>query len=321
MSNQGRVILVGAGPGDPGLLTMAAADSLREADVIIYDRLVDKGVLDLARKDAEMIFAGKKSGGESSDQEEINRLLVARAGEGKLVVRLKGGDPFVFGRGGEEALALRQAGIPYDIVPGVTSATAVPAYAGIPVTHRGISSSFAVITGHEDAEKPEVAIRWDALAQGPDTLVVLMGTRSLPKVVGNLLAGGKAAETPVAVIHWGTKAVQRTITGVLGDIVERVTDAGLEPPTVAVIGDVVRLRDELAWFEERPLLGKRVLVTRSQSRAGTLARRLTQEGALPVELPSIEIEPVYDPPAVDEAAAQLKGGAYAWVIFTSASAV
>ncbi len=236
-------------------------------------------------------------------------------------MRLKGGDPFVFGRGGEEAEALRVAGIAFEVVPGVTSAVAVPAYAGIPVTHRGIASSFAVITGHEDPEKLETAIDWQHLATAVDTLVFLMGVKTLSEIVWQLTENGRSPETPVAVIRWGTTPEQRTVTGTLSDIVERVREAGIEPPAITVVGEVVRLRETISWFENRPLFGKRVLITRTRKQASTLAKLLADEGAIPIELPSIEIEPSADSAAVDAAVARLAAGEYAWAVFTSANAV
>jgi uroporphyrinogen III methyltransferase/synthase len=320
MSEPGRVYLVGAGPGDPGLITVTGLQRLKEADVVVYDRLVGEALLKEARADAEVIFVGKVAG-ESHDQEAINRLLVEKASEGKSVVRLKGGDPFVFGRGGEEAEALRAAGIPFEVVPGVTSAVAVPAYAGIPVTHRGLASTFAVITGHEDPEKPESSIDWAKLATAVDTLVFLMGTKTLPEIVEKLVANGRASDTPVAVIRWGTTPEQRTVVGTLADIAARVEDAGITPPAITVVGEVVRLRETLSWFESRPLFGKRVLITRTRRQASVLARLLAEEGAIPVELPAIEIEPSNDEDAVDAAMETLKAGDYAWAVFTSANAV
>ena len=241
----GRVCLVGAGPGDPGLLTVRALERLREAEVVVYDRLVNPVLLDEAPPGALRIFAGKRVGAHCPAQAAINALLVHHAEAGRLVVRLKGGDPFVFGRGGEEALALSKAGIAFEVVPGVSSAIAVPAYAGIPVTHRGVASSVAVLTGHEDPSKDGAAVGWRALATAVDTLVVLMGVSSFPRTVGALLANGRSPETPVALIRWGTTDAQEVRVGTLADIVERAR--GLEPPVVAVIGEVVRLRERLHW--------------------------------------------------------------------------
>jgi len=326
----GIVYLVGAGPGDPGLITVAGLDRLREADVIVYDRLASDRLLGHARGDAELIYVGKipahgaGATGVPHDQEAINQTLVDKAREGRRVVRLKGGDPFVFGRGGEEAEALRAAGIPFEIVPGVTSAVAVPAYAGIPVTHRGVAASFAVITGHEaspDAGEPESAIDWPHLATAVDTLVFLMGVKNLGDIVANLIANGWPDTTPVAVIRWGTTPEQRTVTGTLADIAGRVAEAGLTPPAITVVGEVVRLRETLSWFENRPLFGKRVLITRTRRQASNLARLLAAQGAVPVELPAIKIEPVADAAPLSAAIDRLRDGGYAWCGFTSANAV
>ncbi len=244
----GRVALVGAGPGDPGLLTVRASRCLEEAEVIVYDRLVNPALLDLAPPDTLRIFAGKRAGAHCLPQAAINALLVHHAEAGRFVVRLKSGDPFVFGRGGEEALALAQAGIAFEIVPGISSAIAVPAYAGIPVTHRGIAASFAVLTGHEDPSKTGEAVDWRKLATAVDTLVVLMAAATFPRIVGALLAHGRAPETPVALIRWGTTEAQEVRVGTLADIVKRAR--GFEAPVVAVIGEVVALRERLAWRVE-----------------------------------------------------------------------
>jgi len=245
----GRVFLVGAGPGDPGLLTVRGLELLRAADVVVYDRLVNPALLDEAPPAALRIFAGKAAGAHSRPQAEINALLVAHARRGRRVVRLKGGDPFVFGRGGEEAAALAEAGIPWEVVPGVSAAVAVPAYAGIPLTHRGLASSFAVVTGHEDGGKEQAPVDWARLATAVDTLVILMGLRTLPTIVRQLLAHGRAPDTPVALIRWGTTAAQATLTGVLADIVDRAEAGRLAPPVVTVVGDVAALAERLRWFE------------------------------------------------------------------------
>jgi uroporphyrinogen III methyltransferase / synthase len=244
----GRVCLVGAGPGDPGLLTVRALERLREAEVVVYDRLVNPALLDEAPPEALRIFAGKRVGSHCLPQAAINALLVHHAEAGRFVVRLKGGDPFVFGRGGEEALALSKAGIAFEVVPGISSAIAVPAYAGIPVTHRGVAASFAVLTGHEDPSKDGDAVDWPRLATAVDTLVVLMAVGTFPRIVGALLANGRPPETPVALIRWGTTEAQEVRVGTLADIVGRAR--GLEPPVVAVIGEVVALRERLAWAVE-----------------------------------------------------------------------
>ena len=265
-----NVALVGAGPGDPGLMTVRGLALLRRADVVVYDRLVDPRLLDEARPDALRVFVGKASGHHTLPQREINALLVRHAERGRRVVRLKGGDPFVFGRGGEEAEALADAGIPFEVVPGVSSAVAVPAYAGIPVTHRGTASSFAVVTGHEDDSKDESAVDWARLATAVDTLVVLMGTRSLPRIASALLEAGRAPDTPVALVRWGTTDAQETVVGRLDQIAALAAAVGLAPPVVIVIGDVVNLRERLAWFGPAP---SETVVAPSPQRALSLATR------------------------------------------------
>jgi uroporphyrin-III C-methyltransferase len=242
-----RVALVGAGPGDPELLTVRGLALLRRAEVVVYDRLVDPRLLDEAPVDAQRIFVGKASGAHVLSQARINALLIAHARRGRRVVRLKGGDPFVFGRGGEEAEALTAAGVPFEVVPGVSAAVAVPAYAGIPVTHRGVSSSFAVVTGHEDEGKA-ASVDWARLARAVDTLVILMGARSLPRIADELLAGGRRPDTPVALVRWGTTDAQVTLVGRLGEMATLATAVDLAPPVVIVVGDVVGLRERLAWF-------------------------------------------------------------------------
>lgn len=315
----GKVFLVGAGPGDPGLITQKGLDCLARADVVIYDRLLDERCLEAAPPEAERIYVGKAASEHTLEQAEINRLLVAKAGEGKTVVRLKGGDPFVFGRGGEEAEALARAGIPFEVVPGVSSAVAVPAYAGIPVTHRGLASSFAVVTGHEDPGKPGSSINWEKLATGVDTLVFLMGMQNLPEIVAKLIEHGRSPATSVAVVKDGTRPEQKTVVGTLGDIVRRVTEQGLGPPAVAVVGEVVRLREKLRWFDNRSLSGRRVLVTRARRQASALSQLLLERGAQPVEVPAIDIRPVNESTEMDRA---IKGlGGYQWVVFTSVNGV
>jgi uroporphyrinogen III methyltransferase / synthase len=251
MTAAGRVYLVGAGPGDPGLMTVRGLELLRQAGVVVYDRLVNPALLDEASPGALRIFAGKRAGAHCLPQAQINALLIEQARLGRLVVRLKGGDPFVFGRGGEEALALAEAGVPFEVVPGVSAAVAVPAYAGIPVTHRGLASSFAVVTGHEDPAKDAVEVDWGRLATAVDTIVVLMGVKSLPRIVAELVAHGRPPATPVALIRWGTTEAQETLVGTLADIVARAEAAALAPPVLAVVGAVVSLRERLEWFESR----------------------------------------------------------------------
>jgi uroporphyrinogen III methyltransferase/synthase len=316
----GVVYLVGAGPGDPELITAKGQRLLQTADVVVYDRLADARLLAQVRADAELVDAGKGRGEHRMGQEGINALLVQLGRDGKQVVRLKGGDPFLFGRGGEEAAALAEAGIPFEVVPGVTSALAVPAYAGIPVTERSISSSVAIVTGSEDPSKPDSRVDWRSLA-GADTLVVLMGVETLPSIASALLEAGRRPETPVALVRWGTEPYQETVTGDLSNIVQRARDADLRPPAVIVVGDVVRLRDKLRWFDNRPLFGKRVLVTRTRQQAGSMARLLAQEGAWPVELPTIEIEALPDAEPMEQAIRRLEQGRYHWLVFTSANAV
>lgn len=319
MSNAGKVYLVGAGPGDPGLITVKGLRALKQADVVVYDRLLDPSLLQEAPGSAERIFVGKERGRQALTQDEINRLLVECAAAGKVVVRLKGGDPFVFGRGGEEALALAQSDTPFEVVPGVTSAIAAAAYAGIPVTHRRISSSFTVVSGSEDPSKPESSIPWGVMARTGGTLVVLMGWAALESILRTLQREGMPDTTPAALIQWGTWPKQRTVTGSLGDIAARGREAGLVSPVIAVIGPVVSLRDQLRWFDWRPLLGKKVLITRSRTQASQLRAALEELGAQPVELPTIGIAPLEEYSRLDEALAGL--GDFRWVIFASANAV
>ena len=319
----GKVYLVGAGPGDPGLITVKGLRCLETAQVVVYDRLLDPSLLDAAPKSAELIFVGKARGRQALSQEEINQVLVDRAGAGLVVVRLKGGDPFVFGRGGEEALTLARHDIPFEVVPGVTSPVSVAAYAGIPLTHRGISSAFTVVSGSEDPSKPESSLEWETLgttlASTGGTLVVLMGWAGMEPIADALCRGGMDINTPVALVQWGTWTKQRTITGSLGNIVARGREAGLEPPIVAVIGEVVSLRDQLRWFDCRPLFGKKVLITRSRTQASGLRKLLEDLGAEPMELPTIQTNDLKDFTELDAALARL--GDFGWVIFASTNAV
>ena len=315
----GTVFLVGAGPGDPGLITVKGLRCVESADVVVYDRLVDRRLLDHAGPDAELIDVGKLPGEAGQRQDESNALLVERAKAGKRVVRLKGGDPFVFGRGGEEAELLHTKGVPFEVVPGVTSAIAAPAYAGIPLTSRGLASSFTVVTGSEDPHKGESSLDWKHLAQQEGTLVVLMGWENLTGIVETLVQQGRPPDYPVALVRWGTEPYQQTVVGTLLDIVDKATDAGLAPPVVAVFGEVVGLRERLRWFDNRPLFGKRVLVTRTRAQASALSEMLSQRGAQAIELPTIEIEPLDDYGELDEALRRLES--YDWVFFTSVNAV
>ncbi len=288
----GRVYLVGAGPGDPGLLTARALELIATADTILYDRLIPPQALDGARGDAELLFVGKEGGGQSVPQEQTEALLVERASEGRRVVRLKGGDPFVFGRGGEEALTLRGAGIPYEIVPGVTAGVAAPAYAGIPVTQRSLASAVALVTGHEDPAKQETALDWQALAAFPGTLVFYMGISQLPRIAESLIAAGRDAEEPAAVVERGTMPAQRTVRATLAEIARRAAQEDVRPPSITVVGPVAALAEQLAWRSAGPLSGRTVAVTRARAQASGLARRLGELGASVVEAPTIRIEPI-----------------------------
>jgi len=283
------VYLVGAGPGDPKLITVKGLEALKRAEVVVYDHLISEQLLDQAGPTARLIYVGKEKGRHARTQTQINRLLVRTAKAGRIVVRLKGGDPMLFGRGGEEALALVHAKIPYEIVPGVTSAIAVPAYAGIPVTHRGVSSSVSIITGHEDPSKTDTTIPWKRLAASSETLVCLMGVGALVKTVDGLIRYGRSKTTPCAVIEWGTLPRQRTIVGTLSTIASRCERLHLKPPAVIVIGQVVKLRDRLNWFERKRLFGLRIAVTRPLDRADRLAELLQGLGAEVVTFPTIEL--------------------------------
>jgi uroporphyrinogen III methyltransferase/synthase len=312
---KGIVYLVGAGPGDPDLMTRRAVTLIAEADAILHDRLIPPGALDGARPDAELIYVGKQPGGHTMRQDETNELLVRLGREGKRVVRLKGGDPFVFGRGGEEAQALREAGVAFEVVPGVTAGVAAPAYAGIPVTHRDEASAVAFVTGHEDPDKPDSAIDWYALAAFPGTLVFYMGVGNIEGIARRLIEAGRPDDEPVAVVERGTLPGQRTVMGILADIDKRVEDAGVRPPAITLVGPVARLRERLAWLEERPLHGRSVVVTRARAQASGLAARLAVLGAEIVETPAIRIEA--RPVAGEVRAAAEAIGEYALVCVTS----
>ncbi|MFC2035239.1 uroporphyrinogen-III C-methyltransferase [Chloroflexota bacterium] len=315
----GKVYLVGAGPGDPGLISVKGLELLSKADVVIYDRLIDKELLNSVSSAVELICVGKAAGEHIKSQPEINQLLVAKAKKGKTVVRLKGGDPFVLGRGGEETEVLKENHIIFEVVPGVSSAVAVPAYAGIPVTRRGLASSFAVITGHEDPSKDSSSIAWEKLATGVDTLIFLMGMHHLPKIISELIKHGRSANTPIAIIKDGTTPGQQSVIGSLSDIIAKVAEQNLSSPAVIVVGEVVRLRDKLSWFDNRPLFGKRILVTRAHRQASKLSRLLSERGALPIELPAIEIEDITDTRELDQAILNIER--YHWLVFTSANGV
>ena len=319
----GKVYLIGAGPGDYRLLTLKACDCLKMADTVVYDRLADERILQYAPRDAEFIYVGKASSQHTMTQDKICQLLVDLAKEGKTVVRLKGGDPFVFGRGGEEALLLQENGLPFEIVPGVTSAISVPAYAGIPVTHRGVAASFAVVTGHEDPTKENSDINWQQLATATDTVVFLMGVANLPKITARLMENGRSGDTPVAIIRWGTKAQQQVWTSTVAEAADLVKSESIKPPCIFLVGNVVKLREKLAWFDNpmlKPLFGKRVLVTRARAQASLLAEKLETLGAACTEAPAIRIQPPADGfGALDEAVGKIDS--FNWLIFTSANGV
>jgi len=313
---KGKVYIVGAGPGDIGLLTIKGLKCLQRADVVIYDFHLNAQVLNYISHSAEFIYAGKRGGHHSMTQDEINHILIEKARAGKIVCRLKGGDPFIFGRGGEEAEALSKEGIEFEIVPGVSSAIAAPAYAGIPLTHRLYSSSFAVIPGYEDAAKQKSSINWEKLATGVGTIVFLMTVRNIAYVCERLIENGRTPQTPVAVIRWGTRPEQTTIVGTLQNISELVKEKDIKPPAVMVVGDVVKLRESLKWYEKKPLFGQRILVTREHSGG---FERLEELGAEIIEFPTIEIIPLESWEDVDKSIDKI--GSYSWLIFTSANAV
>ncbi|OXS57926.1 uroporphyrinogen-III C-methyltransferase [Cohnella sp. CIP 111063] len=319
---KGKVYLVGAGPGDPKLITVRGLEALKRADVVVFDRLAGPHLINHARSDAERIYVGKLPDRHTMKQEEINRLLVDLALQGKTVVRLKGGDPTVFGRVGEEAELLRRNGIIYEIIPGITSAIAVPAYAGIPVTHRDLASSFSVITGHESPDKLDHSIYWDKVTNATGTLVFLMGVAKIGYISEQLIRHGRPPETPVALVRWGTRAEQRTVVGTLGDIEEKVKAANLQPPAVIVVGEVVKQRETLAWVESKPLFGRRVLVTRARSQASELVARIDELGGEAYEFPVIETklpEGKEAEEAIGDALARAEE--YDWVMLTSVNGV
>lgn len=316
---KGTVYLVGAGPGDPGLLTIRGREILEKADVVVYDRLVNPCLLSLAKEDAEIVYAGKSPSGHTLTQEEINALLVNRAKEGKTVARLKGGDPFLFGRGGEEAQDLAANGVPFEVVPGVSSAFAAPAYAGIPVTHRRYASTVAVVTGNEDPRKSSSRIAWEKIATGAETLVFLMGMGNLEAIASRLMAHGRAPETPVALVRWGTWAEQEVLGGTLATIAGQAEKAGFSNPAVIVVGEVAGLARELQWLENRPLFGRRVLVTRAAEQAPALSAGLRALGAEVLEFPTIKITAPPDYAPLDRAISRV--GEYSWLVFTSVNGV
>lgn len=317
--SKGKVYLVGAGPGDPGLITVKGLDAIKEADCIIYDFLASSRLLEHARQGAETIYVGKKGNEKTIEQEEINSLIIAKAKKGKTVVRLKGGDPFIFGRGAEEAEGLVDASIEFEIVPGVTSAIAAAAYAGIPLTHRDLASSVTFITGQENPLKERPNIAWDKISIGRGTLVFLMGWKNLAFITGKLLENGWPRSTPVALIRWGTMTKQVCLAGTLDNIVTLAGEMELRPPVVIVIGEVVSLRERLNWFESKPLFGKRIVVTRALEQAGDFTRLLEKQGAEPLSFPTIKTTAPTDLKPLDRAIARLSS--YDWAIFTSVNGV
>lgn len=319
MEKKGKVYLIGAGPGDPGLLGLKAKECLETADAVVYDRLADPRIIEFCRKDAEMVYVGKASANHTMRQPDINKLLVKLAAEGKTVARLKGGDPFVFGRGGEEAIELLEAGLPFEFVPGVTSAIAVAEYAGIPVTHRHVATSFAVITGHEDPTKGESTINWKGLATAVDTLVFLMGVENIERISSQLIANGRSADCPAAVIRWGTRPEQRTLITTVGKAAADVKATGMKPPAIFLVGEVVKLREQLQWFDNKPLFGKTVIVTRARAQASALTKKLEAQGARVLEVPAIKIVPPADFAPLDKAIAEID--TYKWLILTSVNGV
>jgi uroporphyrinogen III methyltransferase / synthase len=316
---KGIVYLVGAGPGDAGLLTMRGAELLGRADVVVYDALVNADLLRLAPREAEIIYGGKRAREHAIPQEELNQLLVAKAREGKTVVRLKGGDPYVFGRGGEEAEELADANVPFEVIPGVSSIAAGPNYAGIPLTHRDHCSSFTVITGHEDPNKNETSLDLKQLAKMPGTKVVLMGVERIRQLAQSLIDGGMPVDTPVGMVRWGTTGQQESIEGTLGTIADVADKKQFKAPAVTVIGNVVKLRDKLNWAERRPLFGQRIVVTRTREQASQLSKQLLELGAEVLEIPTIKIVPPDEKQELVDAILELN--AYDWLIFTSPNGV
>jgi len=315
----GKVYLVGAGPGDPGLITVKGLECISVADVLIYDYLASPLLLKHASGNAEIIYVGKKGGDHTLSQEKINTLIVEKAKTGATVTRLKGGDPFIFGRGGEEVQVLVENKIKFEIVPGVTSAIAAPAYAGIPLTHRKFTSTLAFITGHEDPNKAETSIDWASISKGIGTLVFLMGIKNLPNITQNLIKNGRPEKTPVALVRWGTTSRQVTVTGTLNTIVGKADEAGIKAPAIIIVGEVVSLRQTMKWFESRPLMGKKVVITRAREQASNLTRRLSDLGADCMECPTIKVQPPDDIKPMDRAIQNLSS--YDWLIFTSVNGV
>lgn len=311
------VYLVGAGPGDPRLITVKGLECIKKADVIIYDYLVNADLLKVAKPDAEFIYVGKQGGAHTMEQDDINNLIVKKAMEDKIVTRLKGGDPYIFGRGGEEAIVLYENHIPFEVVPGITAAIATPSYAGIPVTHRDFTSTFGLITGHEDPTKDESSIDWSKISTGIGTLAFYMGIKNLPYITEQLMKHGRSKDTPVAVIRWGTTTQQKTVIGTLSTIVEKTRE--IKPPAITIVGEVVKLRDQLNWFESKPLFGKTIVVTRSREQASEFADKLCEYGARVIEFPTIEIAKPDTIQPLDAAINSIQS--YDWLVFTSINGV
>ena len=318
-TTQGYVYLIGAGPGDPGLITVKGRDCLARAQVVLYDYLANDELLRIAPQDAELIYAGKVGGEHNQAQGQINDLLVEKALAGKVVARLKGGDSFIFGRGGEECEALAAAGVPFEVVPGITAGVGATSYAGIPLTHRGVTTSVAFVTGHEKHGKFSSEVDWEGLSLGSGTVVFYMGIRNLPQIAGNLISNGRAPETPVALIRWGTRPEQEVLTGTLADIAEKAQATGFKAPAITVVGEVVNLRQQLRWFDNRPLFGRSVLVTRGADQAGEFTSKLERLGARAYACPTIEIEAPDSYADLDEAIGGLDS--FHWIVFTSYNAV
>lgn len=313
------VYLIGAGPGDPGLLTLKAKEILETADVVVYDYLANPEFLSYCRPEAEILYVGKKGGDHTLPQDQINALIIEKARAGKVVARLKGGDPYVFGRGGEEALEIVEAGLSFEVVPGVTAGVAAAAYAGIPVTHRAFTPSVCFITGHEDPAKEQSAHHWDVYAKSGSTLVFYMGVKNLPAIAENLIANGRPADEPVALVYRGTSCRQRSLVSTLAKVAEEAKAARFEAPSIIIVGGVCALADKLAWFEKRPLLGRGVVVTRSREQASDLSALIRAKGGCVIEFPTISVEPLDDYEAVEQAILSL--ASYDWVVFTSVNGV
>jgi uroporphyrinogen III methyltransferase/synthase len=321
VKSKGTVYLVGAGPGDAGLLTLRGAELLRRADVVIYDVLANPDLLRLAPRTAEFIPRGSRTSDKALTQEQLNALMISKAGEGKCVVRLKGGDPYIFGRGGEEAEELAAANIHFEVVPGVSSIVAAPNYAGIPLTHRNVASTFTVLTGHEDPEKESSDLNYEELARIPGTKIVLMGLKRLREVTGNLIAHGMSPKTPVAIVRRGTTGAQQSIEGTLATISDIAAKENITAPAITIIGEVVKLREKLNWFESRPLFGQRIVVTRTREQASQLSKQLLDLGAEVMEIPTIKIVPPSEDRRQDLIDALLELNSYNWLVFTSPNGV